>query len=104
MKRSVFVLSFALLPLAGCPTTGGGGSQPERLELQPGYFDPDARRIPEAQVAQLSTSGKMSSSSESPACRFTGTGSGGLLLSSYASVLAVMLTAKRPSLIAFKLS
>jgi len=76
MKRSVFVLSFALLPLAGCPTTGGGASQPERLELQPGYFDPDARRIPEAQE----------------------------LLSSYASVPAVMLTAKRPSLIAFKLS
>jgi hypothetical protein len=79
MKRIVFVLSFAILPLAGCPTTGGGASQPERLELQPGYFDPDARRIPEAQDPQLRTSGEMSLSSGSPACTFTGRGSGGLL-------------------------
>jgi hypothetical protein len=79
MKRIVLVLFFAILPLAGCPTTGGSASQPERLELQPGYFDPEARRIPDAQEAQLSTSGKMSLSS-APACRFTGTGSGGLLL------------------------
>src|SRR5687767_3990547 len=42
MKRIVFVLSFAVLPLAGCPTAGGSASQPERLELQPGYFDPEA--------------------------------------------------------------
>jgi hypothetical protein len=42
MKRIVFLLSFAILPLAGCPTAGGGASQPERLELQPGNFDPEA--------------------------------------------------------------
>jgi hypothetical protein len=75
MKRIVFLLAFAILPLAGCPTAGGGASQPERLELQPGYFDPEAL-LPDA---------------------------GRDLRMTYASV-AVMLTAKRPSLIAFKLS
>jgi hypothetical protein len=74
------VLSFAVLPLAGCPTAGGGASQPERLELQPGYFDPEALLIPDAHEARLSSGNP------------------------YVSVLAVMLTAKRPSLIAFKLS
>jgi hypothetical protein len=42
MKQIVFVLSFAIVPLAGCPTAAGGASQPERLELQRGYFDLEA--------------------------------------------------------------
>ena len=51
MMRIVLVLSFAILPLAGCPTAGGGATQPERLELQPGYFDPEALLIPDAHEA-----------------------------------------------------
>jgi hypothetical protein len=38
MRHIVFAVSFAILTLAGC--SGIEITYPERLELQPGYFDP----------------------------------------------------------------
>jgi hypothetical protein len=40
MKPIVFALSCALLTLAGCSTPGERTSEPQRTELQPGYWDP----------------------------------------------------------------
>lgn len=40
MRQIVFAVSFAILALAGCSTDGIQITYPERLELQPGYFDP----------------------------------------------------------------
>jgi hypothetical protein len=40
MSHIVFALSLVLLALVGCSTPGESTSQPERTELQPGYWDP----------------------------------------------------------------
>jgi hypothetical protein len=40
MKKVIFALSFGILTLVGCVTPGGSVSQAERIELQPGYWDP----------------------------------------------------------------
>jgi hypothetical protein len=40
MKHILFAVSFAILALGGCSTPDADPSQPERTELQPGYWDP----------------------------------------------------------------
>ena len=40
MKPIVFALSLLTVTLVGCSTPGSSTSEPQRTELQPGYWDP----------------------------------------------------------------
>ena len=40
MRHIAFALALAIVTPAGCSTAGNGISEPQRTELQPGYWDP----------------------------------------------------------------
>ena len=40
MRHIVFALSLAIVTLGGCSTPDGSTGEPQRTELQQGYWDP----------------------------------------------------------------